>query len=443
MFGRSVIYTDAEKIDESNVIQVLEDALTIHDKNRKEVQHLYDVYRGKHDILNRTKEIRPEINNKIVVNYPYRIVRFKTGYELGEPIQYVSKSNNPDVVRLNGYMEAADKMSNDISLMEWVHICGIGYRYAMKSDGEIPFTIATLDPRFTFVVYDRKIEHNQKMCCTFVEDSEGNATYYVYTDTNSYVIKDGKVSSGIYFALRQPIIEYHFNNAYLGSFEPVETLCEAIDSIASDRLDGLDQFIQAFMVFKGVNVDSEDFEKLKQEGAIVTPPDGDVKYVISELNQSSTQTLLDNLYQQLLEIVGMPNRNGGYSTSDTGVAVIYRDGWSDAEAYAKHDEMMFRRSENQFLRLVIDICNNLGEMSLEATDIETRFPRSNYENTAQKSEVLLGMLGSDKIHPKLAFQYSGMFPDPESAYKMSEEYYEKHVEDAVRELDEQEPDEQL
>ena len=87
MFGRSVIYTDAEKIDESNVIQVLEDALTIHDKNRKEVQHLYDVYRGKHDILNRTKEIRPEINNKIVVNYPYRIVRFKTGYELGEPIQ--------------------------------------------------------------------------------------------------------------------------------------------------------------------------------------------------------------------------------------------------------------------------------------------------------------------------------------------------------------------
>lgn len=427
MFGREVIYTDVEVINESNVRDVLREALTVHDKNRREIQHLYDVYRGKHSILSRIKEVRPEINNKIVVNYPYRIVRFKTGYDLGEPIQYVSKTNNQNVLKLNEYVEARDKRTNDIALVEWVHIGGQGYRYAMATPGEsVPFTIATLDPRYTFVVFDRKIEHNQKMCCTFSEDSSGKATYYVYTDTESFVIKDDKIlSRKTYFAVRQPIVEYHFNNAYLGSFEPVETMCDAINSIASDRLDGLDQFVQAFMLFKGINVDSDDFVRLKQEGALVAPPDGDVEYIISELNQSSTQTLLDNMYQQLLEIVGMPNRNGGYSTSDTGLAVIYRDGWSDAEAYAKSDEMMFKRSENQFLSLIIDICNNLDDMNISVSDIEINFTRRNYENIAQKSEVLLGMLSSDKIHPKLAFTHSGMFPDPESAYKMSAEYAEE------------------
>ena len=35
---------------------------------------------------------------------------------------------------------------------------------------------------------------------------------------------------------------------------------------------------------------------------------------------------------------------------------------------------------------------------------------------------LIAMLNSDKIHPKLAFEHSGMFADAELAYKISEEY---------------------
>lgn len=436
MFGRKVIYTD-EEITLATVENVLKKALETHDRNRRDIQTLYDVYRGKHDILDRIKEVRPEINNKIVVNYPYRIVRFKTGYDLGEPIQYVSRnSNSKGVMLLNSYMDAKNKRTHDISLVEWVHIAGVGYRYVMDMDDPIPFTIATLDPRYTFCVYDRKIEHNQKFCCTFFEDDEGRATYYLYTDTDQYTIyPDGKIETAPYIGIRQPITEYYFNNAHLGAFEPVLELCNAIDKLASNRLDGVEQFVQSLMMFKGVNIDSEDYLKLRDEGAILVPPDGDIRYLVSEMDQTQTQSLLDNMYQQLLEIVGMPNRSGGYSTSDTGIAVIYRDGWSDAEAYAKNDEMMFKRSENQFLKAVIYLCNNLADMDLDPADIEINFTRRNYENIAQKSEVLLGMLGSDKIHPKLAFIHSGMFPDPETAYKMSEEYYEDTVNRTVDELE--------
>lgn len=444
MFGRSVIYTDAEYIDENNVVEVLNDALTIHDKNRRDIQHLYDVFCGKHEILAKIKDVRPEINNKIVVNYPYRIVRFKTGFQVGDPIQYVSVSGNEKVQQFNRYMKLCDKDTKDISLVEWVYICGVGYKYGMSVDNIKPFEIETLDPRFTFVVFDRKINHNQKMCCTFVEDSEGHATYYVYTDNKYFEIKDGKIiRSDFYFGVRQPIVEYHFNNAYLGAFEPVESMCEAIDRIASDRMDGLDQFVQAFMVFKGVNVDNEDFQNLKKEGAIVVPETGDVKYVISELNQSSTQTLLDNMYQQMLEIVGMPNRNGGYSTSDTGLAVIYRDGWSDASAFAAQDEKMFKKSEREFLSLIVGFYNDLAKEDIDVADIDINFTRKNYENIAQKAEVLTTMLNNPKIHPKLAFIHSDMFTDPETAYKMSDEYYEEYTRRESEALNREITDEQL
>ena len=450
--GRKVIYTDAVEITASNIADVLKSAMDIHESNRSDIQYLYDVYRGKHDILGRTKEIRPEILNNIVINYPYRIVRFKTGYNLGEPIQYIGRDveEGDEVGQLNIYMEDLGKETADILLSDWCYIAGVGYRYAnvdtTAPEDMPPFKMTVLDPRYTFVAYDMSIEHRQKFCCTFTENEDGDRWSYVYTDTQFFTIDpDGNVSEETYIGAEQPIVEYRYNEARLGIFEVVMSIVNAIDTVTSNRIDGIEQFVQALLLFKGVNIDAEAYQQLKEEGAILVPEGGDVQYIVSELNQEQTQTLIDCMYQQMLEIVGMPNRSGATrSTSDTGVAVIYRDGWSDAEAYAKSDEKMFKQSEKKFLRLVCDFCNTRRGLGLKASDIQINFTRRNYENIASKSEVLLGMLGSSKVHPKLAFTYSGMFPDPEQAYAMSKEYAEEQEQLSLERLEaETEPSEDL
>ena len=91
MYGRRVIYTDVDEINAGNVLSVLQNALLIHNQNRHEIKTLYDYYRGKQAIENRTKDIRPEINNKIVENRANEIVTFKTGYLVGEPIVYINR----------------------------------------------------------------------------------------------------------------------------------------------------------------------------------------------------------------------------------------------------------------------------------------------------------------------------------------------------------------
>ena len=124
----------------------------------------------------------------------------------------------------------------------------------------------------------------------------------------------------------------------------------------------------------------------------------------------------------------MPSRNGGASTSDTGAAVLLRDGWSDAEARAKDSENIFKRSEKQMLKLVLRICRDLTpDVNLRLSDIDMKFTRRNYEAIQSKTQVLISMLQEPKIHPQLAFLHCGIFPDADSAYSMSMKYYEEQM----------------
>jgi hypothetical protein len=144
---------------------------------------------------------------------------------------------------------------------------------------------------------------------------------------------------------------------------------------------------------------------------------------VEELNQTQAQIKAENDYQTVLTICGMPNRNGGSSTSDTGSAVIMRDGWEAAEARAKDSETLFKCSEKECLRIILNICRDTGKLNLSVSDIDIRFTRRNYENIQAKSQVLVSMLQNEKIDPRLAFEHCGMFPDPELAYAMSMAYY--------------------
>ena len=128
----------------------------------------------------------------------------------------------------------------------------------------------------------------------------------------------------------------------------------------------------------------------------------------------------------------MPNRNGGSSTSDTGAAVIMRDGWTDAEARAKDSELMFKKSEQEVLKLILRILRDTDGLDeyvykLRLRDIDMKFTRRNYDNIQSKSQVLVSMLGNNKIHPRLAFTSSGLFSDPENAYQLSMEYAEEQA----------------
>ena len=449
LYGRETITTDASEIASDNVVAELEKAMNKHTMNRGQIQYLWDYYRGKQPILMRKKDVRPEICNKIVENRANEIVSFKVGYLCGEPIQYVGRNAEDNVSagisQLNEMMFSEDKPTQDKEIVEWQMICGTAYRLVLpddvKEEDGAPFEMHTLDPRDTFVVYSNEVGMKPMMGVKYSTDEFGQNTYSVYSDKMFWKIKDGKIVESAPHALETiPIFEYPANNAKQGAFEIVLPLLDELNNIASNRMDGIEQFIQSFIKFINCDIDEETFKALKEMGAIkVKSVDGataDVDVVSTELSQTQTQVTKDDVYQAILTICGMPNRNGGSSTSDTGAAVLLRDGWSLAEARAKDSELMFKRAEKNVLKLILKICRDINGVpeevsSLKLKDIALQFTRRNYEAIQSKAQVLVSMLQQPKIHPRLAFESSGLFVDPERAYSISKEYSEEQAKKAV------------
>lgn len=441
LFGRKVIYTEETEIHEGNILDVLQKAFITHSFNRADIDYLYRYYKGEQPILQRVKDVRPEINNMVVENRANEIVSFKTGYHLGEPVQYVSRTDDEsitdEVLTLNDYMLAEDKPTKDKELDDWAHICGTSYRMVLPDamadveEDEAPFEIFTLDPRDTFVVYSVGLGHRPMLGVQYVCKEDGTIVFSCYSKDRYFEVENiWKVTHWEYQILGIPIIEYPANKARLGSFEIVVPLLDAINMVESNRIDGVEQFVQALMLFHNVDISSEDFGKLKDLGAIKYKDvdaqlKAEIQYLTSEMNQTQTQTLVDSMYNTVLTICGMPNRNGGSSTSDTGSAVIMRDGWSAAEARAKDSDLMFKKSEKEFLKLVLRICRDMAGLSLKLSALEIRFTRRNYENISEKVNVLVTMLNCEKIAPELAFTHSNLFYDPQLAYRMSQDYMEK------------------
>ena len=443
MYGRRIITTDVTEITAGNVVEVLEEAMKLHEKNRSEIDYLWKYFKGEQPILQRTKAVRPEILNKIVENRANEIVSFKVGYLCGEPIQYVGRSSDEAITTgvgtLNEYMFLVDKPALDQEVVEWGMICGTANRMVLANDAydaesdEAPFDMFTLDPRDSFVVYSNDVKRRRMLGVKYNTDEFGQKTFSAYTDSQYFTIKDGKVLETAPNGLGTVnIFEYPANNARLGAFEIVLPLLDAINNIESNRMDGIEQFVQAFVKFINCDISKEDFEALKDLGAIkVKSSDGqnaDVDIVTSELNQQQTQTLKEDIYKAVLSICGLPSMSdGNTSDSSNNGAVILKNGWQGAETRAKDSEMMFKRSEKEVLKLVLKLCDGLADLKLRLKDIDMKFTRRNYDNIQSKAQVLVSMLQQPKVHPLLAFTHCGLFSDPESAYTMSNEYYEEQM----------------
>ena len=448
-YGRRKIYSEQREITAANVRDEVNTAYAVHCQNQSEIETLWNEYRGQSKILHKAKEIREEINHKIHEARAYEIAKFHKGYVFGEPIQYVRRENTSakeaddaiaaDINALNGYMSDANKAAVDNALAEWMYVAGTGYRLTLANskwtaDGdEPPFSIYSLDPRKTFIVYSTDVDEHPLMavCCAVRENSE--KVFTVYTEKMVYTYGDHSLMEVKANTLGMiPIIEYPAEHARLGVFEVAMPLLDALDELQSNRMDDIVQFVNSFLGIFGGELNEETYSKLNEWKTLCLPEGTDAKYLSGSLSQSDVQTLKNDIYQSILTITGVPSTSDG-STSDSSNngAVILRNGWQSAEARAKATEEIFKSSEKEFLKIALRILRDTVGTKLRLTDITPHFTRRNYENIASKSQVLIAMLNNPWVHPEVAYASCGMFPDPESAYLQGKSWHEQQEKKAM------------
>lgn len=470
LFGRRKIFTSVRDINADNVLDIVNKAVNEHFRNMREEDYLYWYRRGVQPVLNRKKEVRPEICNKIVVNNASMVVNFKNGYFLTKPVNYVSRfDDKADMVHeLNEYLYTSGKHHADNEVVDWFHTVGLGVVFMEpNANKRRPVNVYALDPRSSFCVYSLMPGNAPVMGIHIVTTDEGMVAD-VYTATKSFTLFSGnkvnvetftdatKTMYGEFDEITAekpnwigavPIIEYQCNSNRMASFENAIPIMNAINTIESNRCDGVEQAIQQLMVAYNCQFEEGTTgNKIRQAGMIclksTNDNKADVKILESTLNQADTQTAIDSLYEQMLEKCGVPSsvRDGG-STSDNVGAVYLRSGWASADTDARNTEDSFRESNARFTEVFMRILHTKGLLKeLEPEDVDICFIRNDMNNLLVKTQSALNMKNLG-FSPELAFEKSGLSNDPVNDVMLSRKYIDmmwttQNVESPVKSTEE-------
>lgn len=417
-------FTSRDLEDIGNLINFVNASMAVHTCNKAEIDYLVEYYKGMQPVLEREKVVRNEINNKVVINNAQMITRNVIGYFLGNPIQYIQSSGDKksQIDMLNKFMSYEDKASTDKEIGDYQSICGTGYRI-IYTDGlladETPFEERALNPATTFVVYENNISERPVAGVTYFNILNDEAVIvgtkmYVYTTFGVYtcnmstfniLTEDSEITFEPYDVGGVPIIEYPNNMWRMGDWEMVISLMDVINNFYSGRVDDIDQVVQSLLVFINADIDSDTYDEMREKGVValksVTNSPSSVESIVNKLDQSGMHSLAEEFTALLTMLVGIPDRNGrSGGGGDTGQAVELRDGWADLEVVARNKEVVFKKSERQSLRIILNILNNKLAFSLSPMDIDIKFTRNKNNNLLVKTQAYSNLLATKTLSPE-------------------------------------------
>nr|DAF15616.1 MAG TPA: Portal [Caudoviricetes sp.] len=431
-YGRKIAYTDVERITVANVVKVIGDCIGVFYGNKTAIRYLWRYYKGDQPVLYRTKISNEDIINKIVENHAYEIVQFKVGQTYGEPVQFISRSDdeniNKAVDELNDFMADANKQEKDIKAGEWQSATGTSFKAVQRKDGDVPFRIVAPSPMNTFVIYNRSTEE-PILSVQELKNEDGQCYKMAFSDNMSFKIVNSKVvETKLHTFGVIPIVEFPNNHERISDIELVISMLDAINNMQSNRMDGIEQFVQSWIKFVNCEVDEEQFAKMKMNRALVVKSinkdnKSDVDVMTQELNQTQCQVSKDDLWDNALSILAIPTKQSN-TGGDTQGAVQLRNGWDFSKTRAKLKDPIVKSAEK---RLATATLNTLRladcDLKLSIRDFDVQINHSPQDNMYTKAQTLLQLLQCG-INPLVAIKTVGLWGDAEKTFNMSKPYLE-------------------
>ena len=429
-YGRKIAYTNIDTITANNVVKVIGDTIGVFYWNKPVIKYLWTYYKGDQPILYRTKRSNEDIINKIVENHAYEWVQFKVGQSYGEPIQFISRKDDEDINKavdiLNDFMADANKQEKDIKAGEWQSATGTSFKAAQPKNGDIPFRIVAPTPLNTYAIYNESTEE-QVLIVQELKDEVGNWYKMAFSDTMSFRIVDSKVVEAKLHTYGEiPIVEFPNNHERLSDIELVIGMLDAINNMQSNRMDSVQQFVEYWVKFINCEIDEETFKKMKESHALVVKSinkdnKSDVDIMTQELNQTQCQVAKEDLIDNSLSILAIPNKQGN-TGGDTQGAVELRNGWDFSKSRAKLKDPLIKSCEKRLAVVVLNILRLAGQdLKLSVRDFDVQINHSPQDNMYTKAQTLTVLLQSG-IHPLVAIKTVGLWGDAEKTFLLSKPY---------------------
>lgn len=455
--GRKKIIIETE-ITRDNLIQVLMKALSIHQENVQDCEYLIEYCKGRQDILDRRASDAgyTTTNNRAVINYAWSSVRDIVGYTFGTAVQYnpTTGSYRKDIDEISRILNYEGNSLADHEASTFASICGVGYLCMIPSREllsdympDIPLIDASLSPLTTFVIQSARVGNPTLMSVTYYTD-DSNTYFVCYTDSKIYQIvcrgslaltlgTDVSITESNNPIGLNPISMVQNNAFMMGDFETAVSVLNAINQLASDTLNDVENVIKSLLVIINAEITDKTADKLKKNKILelIGGEQGnkvpDAKFIYQQLDAMGMQNIREYLEEAYKQIIGIPDRKTrGGGGGDTGDAVKLRDGWADIEIVARIKEQYFKLAKMKQLAVAVRILQKLDLISknFKLKYLEIKVPRNRIDNLQTKAQAYSTLNGTKTLHPADALEMVELTTDVDTKVERGRKYWEEQAE---------------
>lgn len=400
-------------------IQMLEKLIAQHEKDLKDYDTLRDYYIGKHVINSRERKDPAAPNNKVTVNYAKYITDMTVGYFLGNPVTY-SANYNIDGVTDRYYAQNMARI--DTELAKNVSVYGESYELVYANSEAEPRSVC-MNPKNTFIVYDDTVEFKKlcainyfvqkdiltdsKACVVTVYTKEKIITYESQSD--KAVNLDFMSETEHYFG-DVPVIRYINNDELQGDFEQVISQIDAYNTLQSDRINDKEQFVDAFLLLLGIDIDTDQSKELKREKILCGDPGGEAKYLSKILTEADTEVLRNCIAEDIHKMSFVPDlTDDKFGGNLSGVAIRFKILAFDQ--MIKNKEQYFEDGLRERFGLYNHFLNVKANVPVVAqTEIDCIFKRNLPVNEYEISQMLVNL--KDRVSEETLLGQLSFVTDP-------------------------------
>lgn len=375
-----------------------------HQKKSEHYSKLDHYYKGQHGIFKRQRENADLPNNHIMCNYAKYITDMSSSYLLGSPVSY-SAMDEYDITPITDAYYSQTIAQTDTELAKEISKFGKCYEIVYADEQAQPkSTIIT--PHNGFIVYDNTVDHKKlfgvhyytqldlngdvKNYSVSVYDNYQINTYHTQGDSMTNLIANG---SSQHFFGGVPMIEYINNREEQGDYEQLISLIDAYNILQSDRINDKEQYVDAFLLLLGIEVDTDTARALKREKILLGEKDGKAEYLCKTLSEADVEILRNSINRDIHKFSLVPDMTDEkFSGNLSGVAIRYK--LIAFEQHTKNKERYFEMGLKQRFELYNHFLNVKQNMPLvDVTYIDCIFGRNLPVNELEVSQMITNLKG--------------------------------------------------
>ena len=394
-------------------IELVKALLDEMEKRKPIYQKYQDYYEGEHSILHEPRKVDGTQNDmRGVFNYCRKVVNNATGYILGKPVSYQSKSGDRDFINeIEKWFSYWEKKQN-IRLKEYTEIFGVAYEIASSTpQGE--FKCDAFSPLEVITIHDGTMQRNTSLAVrkyqkpfddTVYVDvwNQKNVSRYKLSGTRSLEFIETKA----HLFDRCPVTEVINNSSSKSTFHDIIKIVELYNAVMSASANEILDHRTAYLVIEGATIELDEAIKMKENGIILAPPGSKVYWATKDINNSFVKEMLKDWQDEMFIQTNQVNLNENFQSNTSGVSIRLK--LQELENLSAIKESMFEEALMRRMQLFCYWLKEQEGLKHDWKDIRVTFSRNIPVDEKSITDMIVALEGMVPLedllswHPKIS-----------------------------------------